>query len=291
MNSLLAALIELRIFIFTLCVSGAVHLTLMGGGWFNHQDPVRVGGAPLNIRVTVSRDDGRDAIVDAQRQLSGQTRELQTQPQTEPQTEQSIASQTGERLEKQRPALSGTLKDNAMPVYRSVQADTDVRPSPAPGQPAAPTDDLKPVLTPDDVAENDVIKTDVNTTDVTETDVTETKVLPSDQRPVPSEYETPGPQGTLLFQAHPEFSVAPEPPVYPRLARKRGIEGEVILHVEIARDGGVAGLRLEQSSGSDLLDQAALSAVQRWQFVPATQNGVAVASYVRVPVNFVLENQ
>lgn len=96
-------------------------------------------------------------------------------------------------------------------------------------------------------------------------------------------------QGAPLYQSQPQYLTPPQPPKYPRLARKRGIEGRVLLHVMIDRQGAVTELSVERSSGSALLDRAARKAVQRWQFVPARQNGVAVASYVRVPIDFVLE--
>jgi TonB family protein len=44
------------------------------------------------------------------------------------------------------------------------------------------------------------------------------------------------------------------------------------------------------SSGSDLLDRAALTAVKACRFVPATQDGRAVAFDYEVPYRFRLEN-
>ena len=92
-----------------------------------------------------------------------------------------------------------------------------------------------------------------------------------------------------LYQSNPAFRAPPQPPNYPRLARKRGIEGQVVLRVDIGPAGDVLALIIEQSSGSGLLDKAARKAVHQWQFVPAQANGIAVASYVRIPVDFVLE--
>jgi protein TonB len=45
-----------------------------------------------------------------------------------------------------------------------------------------------------------------------------------------------------------------------------------------------------RSSESALLDQAAVTAVQKWRFVPATQNGTPIAAQVMVPVVFRLQN-
>ena len=78
-------------------------------------------------------------------------------------------------------------------------------------------------------------------------------------------------------------------PDYPRLARRRSWQGVVWLLVEVTSTGDVADLAVEQSSGYRILDQAAFETVRSWTFVPARSGGVAVASQVRVPVEFVLE--
>ena len=49
---------------------------------------------------------------------------------------------------------------------------------------------------------------------------------------------------------------------YPRMARRLGLEGRVVLGFTILADGRLAGLRVVQSSGSELLDEAALEAVR-----------------------------
>ncbi|MDO3385392.1 hypothetical protein QWI17_06000, partial [Gilvimarinus sp. SDUM040013] len=55
MNSLLAALIESRIFLITIFLSGAVHLTLIGSGWSEDKAPPALGGQSLAIKVTANR--------------------------------------------------------------------------------------------------------------------------------------------------------------------------------------------------------------------------------------------
>jgi periplasmic protein TonB len=78
------------------------------------------------------------------------------------------------------------------------------------------------------------------------------------------------------------------PPAYPRLAQQRGWQGVVILRVQVDAGGDVEALRLEQSSGYDILDSAALAAVRRWRFQPARVGDEAVAGEVRVPIVFEL---
>jgi protein TonB len=78
------------------------------------------------------------------------------------------------------------------------------------------------------------------------------------------------------------------PPIYPAAARHRHEEGLVLLAVEVADDGHAARVDIEKSSGFKLLDDAAVEAVQRWDFQPARIGPVAVASRVEVPIRFEL---
>ena len=50
---------------------------------------------------------------------------------------------------------------------------------------------------------------------------------------------------------------------YPRLARRAGFEGRALLIFKILRDGRVAEIRVLESSGFDMLDEAAVRAVER----------------------------
>jgi protein TonB len=76
------------------------------------------------------------------------------------------------------------------------------------------------------------------------------------------------------------------PPQYPRLARRRGYEGQVILEVLVGRSGRVEKLKVFQSSGYETLDQAALASVRTWRFQPARRGPDPVEMWVRVPVRF-----
>lgn len=77
--------------------------------------------------------------------------------------------------------------------------------------------------------------------------------------------------------------------LYPAQAARLGLQGGPTLLLKIGRDGSIHSLRLEQSSGSDILDQAALNAVWRAKsfprFVP-DMKGEEVK--IQMPVNFVL---
>jgi periplasmic protein TonB len=78
-------------------------------------------------------------------------------------------------------------------------------------------------------------------------------------------------------------------PDYPAEARRRGLQGKVVLLVEVSAAGLPASLAVASSSGHAALDQAALAAVQRWHFSPATRGGTPVAGTAQVPIQFRLE--
>ncbi len=78
-------------------------------------------------------------------------------------------------------------------------------------------------------------------------------------------------------------------PRYPSVARRRAQQGTVTLRVLVAVDGGIKKVELLQSSGVDSLDDSALETVRtQWRFVPARRDGIAVESWVVVPIRFTL---
>ena len=77
-------------------------------------------------------------------------------------------------------------------------------------------------------------------------------------------------------------------PRYPAAARALGLEGMVVLSVLVRYDGRVDDARVAVSSGAAILDDAALAAVRKWLFTPATRGGRAVESVVEIPVKFAL---
>lgn len=55
-------------------------------------------------------------------------------------------------------------------------------------------------------------------------------------------------------------------PAYPPAARRKGIEGSVLLHVRFDASGRPKDISIMTSSGSPMLDDAARDAVSRWRF-------------------------
>jgi protein TonB len=90
-----------------------------------------------------------------------------------------------------------------------------------------------------------------------------------------------------VIEACPLYRQNP-PPDYPPLARKRSLEGTVELDVLVSPAGTADTVRLALTSGHDLLDRAALSAVEKWLFQPGKKGEETAAMWVRVPVRFAL---
>jgi TonB family protein len=75
-------------------------------------------------------------------------------------------------------------------------------------------------------------------------------------------------------------------PVYPLDARDAGVQGVVILEVRIEPDGRVASAQVLRSI--PLLDQAALDAVNQWEFMPTLLNGAPVPVLMTVTIQFTM---
>ncbi len=71
---------------------------------------------------------------------------------------------------------------------------------------------------------------------------------------------------------------ARQEPAYPERARRAGVAGVVGVRIALAADGTVRAVELTASSGSRLLDEAALAAARASTFEPATRNQAPVES-------------
>jgi periplasmic protein TonB len=77
-------------------------------------------------------------------------------------------------------------------------------------------------------------------------------------------------------------------PQYPEAARKARLQGIVILEAIITKSGSVESVRILRGL-NPLLDSAAMQAVSRWKYEPATFNGRTVPVYLTVTVTFKLQ--
>lgn len=77
-------------------------------------------------------------------------------------------------------------------------------------------------------------------------------------------------------------------PAYPERARRAGAEGVVGVRIALAADGAVRAVELTRSSGSRLLDEAALAAARASTFTPASRNRMPVAAEAEASYRFEL---
>ncbi|MHB8214804.1 MAG: energy transducer TonB [Candidatus Sulfotelmatobacter sp.] len=75
-------------------------------------------------------------------------------------------------------------------------------------------------------------------------------------------------------------------PNYPPLARQARIQGTVVLHAVISKEGAIENLTLV--SGHPMLAPAAIDAVKQWRYKPYLLNGEPVEVDTEVQVNFTL---
>jgi protein TonB len=78
-------------------------------------------------------------------------------------------------------------------------------------------------------------------------------------------------------------------PAYPIQSRRLGEQGQVVLRVLVGEDGAAQRAQVQQTSGHDRLDRAALATVLTWRYVPGKRGGVPEAMWFDVPIQFVLE--
>jgi len=77
---------------------------------------------------------------------------------------------------------------------------------------------------------------------------------------------------------------------YPLAARRMGLQGRVVLNVEVLAEGLCGQVNVHQSSGHEILDNAAMQSVKTWKFIPARHAGGAVTKWFMVPILFSLKD-
>lgn len=103
--------------------------------------------------------------------------------------------------------------------------------------------------------------------------------------PAPAAPSTTPPNFTAAYLNNPG-------PQYPYESRRKREQGTVRLKVYVNAEGRPEQVQIDRSSGFPNLDNAALDVVKkRWRFVPAKQDGKAVAAWVVVPMEFELKDR
>lgn len=109
----------------------------------------------------------------------------------------------------------------------------------------------------------------------------------------PPEVQNATPPSPVVLDAEPDYKADylnnPKPP-YPMVARRMGYHGKVVLDVEVLAEGKAGDVKLHQSCGYSILDNAALQTVKTWRFSPARRFGQSVTQRFLVPIKFSLED-
>jgi TonB family protein len=97
-----------------------------------------------------------------------------------------------------------------------------------------------------------------------------------------------GPGGGLSL---PVLDAMAKPITYPGWARRKGLEGLLVVALEILENGSVGRWKIMRSTGEEALDQAAEKAFLTWKFQPSIKNGRPVKTCIQVPIRFELKKE
>ena len=111
---------------------------------------------------------------------------------------------------------------------------------------------------------------------------------PTPPSPPPAAPAPPPPAKVELPTSKADYLHNP-PPDYPRMSKRLGEQGRVVVKVLIGEDGRPQKAELFTSSGFERLDKSAMEAAMRWRYVPGKRGGVAEAMWYQVPIQFTLE--
>lgn len=196
-----------------------------------------------------------------------------------------------------RNSLPPVIQQPATPITVSIIAP----PSPEP----VPEPEVVPIIKPVKVAKKAVIKPKKVVEKIVPVAEPERTMVEATTEPVVEEQQQEVEAAPVVEQKaaakaapveeiieQPKFGVAylnNPAPNYPRLSRRMGEEGRVLLKVLVSAEGKADSVTIEKSSGSTRLDDSALEAVKRWRFIPARKGKEALSAYVLVPINFSLD--
>lgn len=154
-----------------------------------------------------------------------------------------------------------------------------------PAAPTAAAPEYAPLPAPVAGERGDI--SDIAPAPTRERDAEAPRLVETPPPPTPGIPATPAsaPVPAAAISARPEPISSPAPR-YPRMALRRGERGTVMVSVEVGPDGVPGAVEVATSSGSRLLDRAAVDAVRRWRFRPAMAGERPVAARVQVPISF-----
>jgi protein TonB len=99
--------------------------------------------------------------------------------------------------------------------------------------------------------------------------------------------QAPAPASKTIPASAVQYLVPPAP-VYSRISARMKESGKALIRVYIDAAGMPRNVQLATSTGFTRLDDAALAAVRNCRFKPYLENGVAVAGWAAIPIEFEL---
>lgn len=75
---------------------------------------------------------------------------------------------------------------------------------------------------------------------------------------------------------------------YPERAKQRDLEGSVMVSVQVSDTGRVTNIQILESSPPGVFDEAVKKASESWVFTPGKYQGMAVSTWVNIPIPFKL---
>ena len=117
---------------------------------------------------------------------------------------------------------------------------------------------------------------------------------PERERMETPEIPPPSPPAPAVAPKQAKIDAPPKPhkaikPDYPKGARQRGEQGDVVLEIRVNAAGIVDRVDIVSPSGFSELDEAAVRAARAARFTPAKSGGSAVASTARLTLTFKLK--
>lgn len=80
------------------------------------------------------------------------------------------------------------------------------------------------------------------------------------------------------------------PPSYPTIAFEQRIGGKVLLRVDVDSEGKATNVRVLEATPAGVFDDVTVAAAKQWTFQPAIKDGKAVASALKIPVTFAMDD-
>ena len=103
--------------------------------------------------------------------------------------------------------------------------------------------------------------------------------------PPPAPPAPPTPPAPPAPPQMPQMPQMPAPP-YPPQALRQGIDGTVVLLIDVGADGKPTQVVVDHSEPAGVFDATAIATARHWTFNPALEHGKPVAGQVKVPITF-----